>query len=598
MQVKKIIAYTLTVCLLISTMISPAYAVDEVYSITDDAANIPAPAIYYTPDYYPGVVAEMRSSGLYANAIAHGSYSEMNYNPSWFYLKGSTISSGDFNAITPEVIADQSDVSAVYSIPNTSLTNGDSLTFNLPNTEDGYFDFQSSNFLFDQQSAQANTFYINGTLTFNLRNLWSFTGVDGDLNTKNASWYLASDPLAVQLVIDGNAYGDIIDVTGYTSPFTALYNGGVPSNATVTFDNLKVYYQGDTPDMIGFRVYTGSKFTNGQYSYGDFTAVGVTNTVTFRCSSIPDITFVQEGGSDYAGDLSGIQGVLNSVLSAIQSGFSSLHSLMVDSSGGSWFGKLYDSFYITPAWSYVTGDGIVSSGGTKTFASLTNSFFVGITRLFRNAFLDSSGNTVFMDKSNLYLNRDGSVSTLSGAGAGITYIMSVGLQGLASLSRNAQSYVADTVFPWQSYNMETHQLNAATNITGQNNLFFTAFQSMEDKLGRLAYVFGSDEDLQLKDAADPGTDAFRENFGGGASLSDIGDAAELTTSVPKLMDSGFDFGDAIEEIGGNDDFLSWFTVETWAALDSTGKVVVADSGYLSDYYDNLRKVEQKRHWGD
>ena len=53
-----------------------------------------------------------------------------------------------------------------------------------------------------------------------------------------------------------------------------------------------------------------------------------------------------------------------------------------------------------------------------------------------------------------------------------------------------------------------------------------------------------------------------------------------------------------EEIATNDSFLSWFSAETWAALDSTGNVAVADSDYLSDYYDNLRKVEEKRHWGD
>ena len=626
MQFKKILAYALTVCLLLSLTV-PAHAVDDVYSVSDDTAALSVP-IYYTADYYPGVVSEMRSSGLYANTIAHGSYSEMNYNPSWFSMKGSSITSGDFNTITPEVLADQSDVSAVYSIPNTSFLNGDSLTFNLPNTEDGYFDFQSSNFLFDQQSAQANTFYVNGTLTFNLRNLWSFTGYDADVNAKNASWYLASDPLAVQLVIDGKAYGDIIDVTGYTSPFTALYNGGIPTNASVTFDNLKVYYQGDTPDMIGFRVYTGSKFTNGSYNYGSYTAVAVTNTVTFRVSEIPDITFVQEGGDSYAGDLSGIQSSLSSLLTAINNGFASLRSLFVDSSGVSLIARLYDGSLLQQGLSYLNAAGGVSAApGSVSLALQLSQAFQGLRTFFVRpvgyAVLDMTGHVVqaaadtplhsLIANSFIALDYDLTYypgwKMLTSAGTWsdiaealpISYVLGQGFGGIATLLRNSQSYVADTVFPWQSYNMETHQLNAATNITGQNNLFFTAFQSIEDKLGRLAYVFGSDEDLALKDDADPGTDAFRENFGGGLSLGQISDGADVVAGVNGLFDSGYSFGDAFTEIAGEDGFLLWFSADTAAALDATGSLMTLDDSdpyNMQIYYDQVQKVKEKREAGD
>lgn len=637
---KKILAYALTVCLLLSLTV-PAYAVDEVYTVSDDASALSAP-IFYTPDYYPGAVVEMRSSGLFANPIAHGSYSELNYNPSWFYKSGSTYPSGDFNALTPSVTADQTDVSGIYYIPNTTFTQGSLLTFRLPSTDDCYFDFQSSNFLFDQQSPQANTFYINGDLTFSLRNLWYFNGSNGDGVSVTESWYLASDPLAVQLVIDGKAYGDIIDVTSYTSPFTSLYNGGVPSNATVTFNNLKVYYQGDTPDMIGFRVYTGSAFTDGQYNYnnaGQFIAVDVTNSVTFRCSEIPDITFVQEGGDGYAGDLSGITGLLSDIRSRLtnaQGGryletiwlslydysggrawLDKMYHLMVNNSGVSLFSLTVDNLasiyyqlvdssgvsFLSRISSFLSNrndngldflgplGNLSSTTGTLTLLNVNRVGFLGLAQKLTDFLTTQS------DVGVEFLGPLGVVSSTTGR-LSISNTARVGFLGIAKLSRDAQSYVADTVFPWQSYNMQTHELNAATNITGQNNLFFTAFQSMEDKLGRLAYVFGSDEDLALKDSADPGTDAFRENFGGGASLSDIKDASELTTTIPQIMDSGFDFGDVLEEIGSNDDFLKWFTSETWAALDSTGAAVAADPDYLFDYYDNLRKVEEKRHWGD
>lgn len=679
MQLKKIIAYALTICLLVSTMVSPAYAADEVYSVTDDTSAI-SPVIYYTPDYYPGVVAEMRSSMIFANnRIAHGSFATMNYNPSIFYREGSVHTSLtnhtiSFDSLSPYVTADQTDVSGVYSIPRTTLLQGNMMIVYLPSTSDAYFDFQSSNIAFDQQDANANTFYINGTLTFNLRNLWSLNGT-----YETTSFYLASDPLAVQLLIDGKAYGDIIDVTNYTSPFTALYNGGVPTNASVTFNNLKVYYQGDTPDMVGFRVYTGSAFTDGQYNYnsgGDFVGVDVTNTVTMRFSDLPDITFVQEGGDGYAGDLSGISGVLNTISSSISTllnqfsfrdvfslsdtgkingsggvkyfttivkdgflglrslladssvyslsagggvdgsgaqkslffvvreGLLGLRSLMVDSSGTSWLMDLYNTTFLPSGSAILNPDGSVYAiPSTMLFPRLIAYGFLGL----RSLMVDSSGSSWLSQIYNSLgesavasLSEDGSINR-QGVYKDIFYIVRHGFLGLASLSRDAQSYVADTVFPWQSYNMDTHQLNAATNITGQNNLFFTAFQSMEDKLGRLAYVFGSDEDLQLKDEADPGTDAFRENFGGGLSLGQISDGADVVKGVNGLFDSGYSFGDAFTEIANEDGFLLWFSAETAAALDSTGSVMALDDSdpyNMQIYYDHIQTVKEKREAGD
>lgn len=567
MQFKKILSFALAVVMVFS-LTAPAYAVDEVYSITDDAAYIPASAIYYTPDYYPGAVAEMRSSGLFANRIAHGSYASLNYTPSWFYKSGSSYPSGDFSSITPDVIADQNGVSAVYTIPNTTLPIGDLLTFRLPNTDSSYFDFQSSNFVFDQQSPQANTFYINGNLTFSLRNLWNFNGSDSSGAVKTASWYLASDPLAVQLVIDGQAYGDIIDVTSYTSLFTALYNGGIPTNATVTFDNMKVYYQGDTPDMIGFRVYTGSAFVDGQYTYGDFITVEVTNTITFRFSEMPDITFVQEGGDGYAGDLSGI----SSLLSSIKTSLSNIYSELVDTYATSFLYWIEYDLTASSGWGYVNAEGGYST--LKSDIGITNLLNYGLLGM-RSLLVNPSGTEWFS-------------------------VVHSDLTSLLSSLSAFSSYISSAVFPWQSYNMETHQLNTATNITGQNNLFFTAFQSMEDKLGRLAYVFGSDEDLALKDQADPGTDAFRENFGGGLSLGQISDGKDVVEGVTGLFDSGYDFGDAFSEISGESMFTMWFSAENAAVIDSTGSLMVLDDSdpyNMQIYYDRLQEVAGKRDWG-
>lgn len=635
---KKILAYALTVCLLVSTMISPAYAVDEVYSVTDD--TVPAPAIYYTDGYTPGMYAGLdRSMSVYGSA-SYGSYSSYGYTPTGFDDPyNSSIRQWSFVDYAPVVTDGTSSVSATTTIPSTYFLTGSLLTVNIPSTQDAYFDFQSSNILFDQSSSAADTFYLNGSLSFYLRNQWSF--VSGTSDYDDVSFFRASDPLAVQLLINGKPYGDIVDVTTYTSPFTATHVGS-PALATVTFDNLKVYYQGDTPELIGFRIYTGSAYGQSSYLYGDYEILTLQNLISFQWTQQPDITFVQENtGSDYTGDLSGIQSVLSSVSQKLTNIFNQLTDasnsntpylftirntlnsikdyLLVNA--GTWLLDGNGSFIqIDSSWSL---DSVIASGFMGIARQLKNSAgtsYLALTydrlgNIFNQLTDSSLGNTPYLYtireqityaasrlqlSSNSYiLNSDGSTYQTT-APWSLTSVVNSGLMGLASLSRNAQSYVANTVFPWRSYNMDTHQLNAATNVTGQNNLFFTAFQSIEDKLGRLAYVFGSDEDLKLKDEADPGTDAFRENFGGGLSLGQISDGKDVVEGVSGLLDSGYSFGDAFTEIAG-EDFLFWFSPECAAALDSTGSVMALDDSdpyNMQPYYDHVQKVKEKREAGD
>lgn len=105
----------------------------------------------------------------------------------------------------------------------------------------------------------------------------------------------------------------------------------------------------------------------------------------------------------------------------------------------------------------------------------------------------------------------------------------------------------------------------------------------------------------MKDSADPGTDAFRDKFGGGASLSQISDGADIVEGVDGLFDSGYDFGDAFTEISGESMFTMWFSAENAAAIDSTGSVMVLDDSdpyHMQIYYDRLQEVADKRDWGD
>ena len=91
-----------------------------------------------------------------------------------------------------------------------------------------------------------------------------------------------------------------------------------------------------------------------------------------------------------------------------------------------------------------------------------------------------------------------------------------------------------------------------------------------------------------------------ENFGGGASLSQISDGADVVEGVDGLFDSGYDFGDAFTEIAGESMFTMWFSVENAAVIDSTGSVMVLDDSdpyHMQIYYDRLQEVANKRDWG-
>lgn len=793
MQVKKIIAAALVVCLLFSLSI-PAYAVDD--DVPFDESIIEQP-IYYTDGYLPGMYSGAGSviSFFGLRSVAYASYSSFGYIPTGFDITSSGgIRQWSFNDYTPVITTGSSSVSATTTIPASYFLSGDSLTVTIPSTSDAYFDFQSSDLLFDQTSADANTFYLNGSLKFKLSNLWVFD--DGTGDSGDVSFYRASDPLAVQLLIDGKPYGDIVDVSSYTSPFTAV-NVGYPATATVNFDNLKVYYQGVTPELIGFRVYTGSSFASSQHTYQEYNLMALQNLISFDWTQQPDITYAQENAdSDYTGDLSGIGnslGVMNTVLDAINSavtglynafyattqsiylsydgsqattdsrvsltylmrqgflglralltgpsgvewfdllhqelkknnttlstflaefyikanniyldykgdqattsanvslgyvirqGFLGLRALLIDPSGNEWFSTLsgnvtdqtstvhqdltsiFNELFAGAGSIYLSYDGSQATAESKVaipfllrqgflglrglltdssgnewldgiYASLTSEFpvtylgfsgeifnsaqsvdlnflarmgFMGLQALLTNSSgkewldimsqqLDQLHDDLLTEEKAIFLGYNGNQFSTQHA-ENVTYIARQGFMGVKTLMDKQYAYLADTVFPWRSYNLDTHELNAATDVTGQNNLFYTAFQSMEDKLGRLAYVFGSDEDLKLKEESDPGTVAFRENFGGGLSLGQISDGADVVEGVSGLFNSGYSFGDAFTEISSEAGFFVWFTPECAAALDSTGSVMTLDDSdpyNMQLYYDHVQKVKEKREAGD
>lgn len=174
---------------------------------------------------------------------SYGSYSAYNWNPVFFYQYGSSSdpqsSFKSFASIEPTVKVTNKQVSAEYVASFSSSLLSANVILNLDNT---YLDFQSSDFTFNQESAQADTFLLNGTLRFSLTSFWEF------FVSSTTTQYAAVDPVAVQLLVDGKPYGPVMDITSYASPYSAAFSNTAPVSAVVTFDNVKIYGVTSTPN--------------------------------------------------------------------------------------------------------------------------------------------------------------------------------------------------------------------------------------------------------------------------------------------------------------------------------------------------------------
>lgn len=640
-------------------LVGSAFAV---YEVNPDTELVDQQPIYYTENYEPGMFADGRSTFAIGT---YGSYSAYNWKPvvSYLYQNGSETELGykQLGTSTPTVTTNSNSVSAAY-LNSIGISSTD-IDFRLGQI-DGYFDFQSSALNYTQTSAQADTFVLNGALSFVLSSYWD---IRGGASTYR---YAAVDPVGVQLLVDGKPYGDVFPISSYSSPYTAAFSTAAPTTATVQFNNVKIYGVTATPELIGFRVYVGSNYSGGSYSYGNASGLIINYTNSFSWSSQPTIQFVRESTSSDQ-DLSNLGQLLQGglfngngvpLLDVVNS---FLEDGLFDSNGTSLLNSIFSSLFLqsSSGWYYLAGSGVV--GVSTNPISITNFIsegFLGLRsillsqfqtpeqstllssngqalsydapfsfeRLVRNGFLglrslmvDSNG-TSFLKSinstiSSIYSNSNSLLTYLTqSSSSGIPFLSSSGVQssttsvlsianivrqGFLGFSQNIKdfnSYLEDSSFSWQSYNLDTHELDSVQTLTGQNQLFQTAFQSIEENLGRLTYVFASDDELELRDEADPGVASFKDAFGGGAKAKDIGQMKNTFNDVETMFDTGFSINDFFDSLGSDDSWLSWFSAETAYALDSTPAVMTVgdeDPYNHQAYQDHLAAVEAIRNRG-
>lgn len=540
---KKTVLSAVSVLLALYLSVMSAFA--SFYDVSEDTTVSSVSPVYYTEDYYPGLISEMRDLGisLFSNA-SYGSYSETGFNPLVnFSRSGSGGNIVSLNTSEPVVSVTRNSIASVYSslLGVENISSG-MVFFSL--AENTYFDFQSSYFVFEQNVSNADTFVLNGTFTFSLQNLWAVT------QSSVTSFYGALDPIGIQLLVDGRPFGNIITDFSYNSPFNGAF-GGSPANATVTFNGFEVYGVESAPELIGFRIYVSSNYVGSNRSLtSDSPLASIEISNSLRIVSYPSISYVKESTSSDE-NLSGILDVLNSIYVQL---FDSSYSL-------SWLERIFNQLRD-------------SSNNRSWFASLSDK-------------LTQSNQPLLGDNGAIF---SGTYSY------SLAHIARNGFLGLATFLRPLESAVNDYVFSWRNYNLDTHSLDSPQSITGQNSFFQNAFQSIEENLGRLTYVFASDDEIELRDEASPSVDQFKESFGGGASASDILEIADSVGEVQGMFYTGFGVNDLWDSLKG-ESWWSWFTTENALAIDSTGYITPVsdvDPYNMQTYYDHINEVNQIR----
>lgn len=156
------------------------------------------------------------------------------------------------------------------------------------------------------------------------------------------------------------------------------------------------------------------------------------------------------------------------------------------------------------------------------------------------------------------------------------------------------------------------QQNIYTKLTGIDNELDPDISSSmgsyvadtAENTSNIASIFARDDDIQLRDDVDDTLKEVTTQFYDQTSDSSSSMTVETVQNVKGISDgmdamfsSGYSVSDAFTEIAENDDFMSWFTVETAQALDSTGNVATVDDEdkyNMHFYYDHIAELEERR----
>lgn len=131
-------------------------------------------------------------------------------------------------------------------------------------------------------------------------------------------------------------------------------------------------------------------------------------------------------------------------------------------------------------------------------------------------------------------------------------------------------------------------------------------KEMEEDTSALRDMYASDQDLQLKEDTAPIVEEIADSFFGSDSDTAINtetvkDTQTALQGVGTMFSSGYEISDAFEEIGSNDDFMLWFSVDTASALDSTGSAAsVSDDDPFNmwRYAQQISSIRDRRGGDD
>lgn len=128
--------------------------------------------------------------------------------------------------------------------------------------------------------------------------------------------------------------------------------------------------------------------------------------------------------------------------------------------------------------------------------------------------------------------------------------------------------------------------------------------SSNASVSRIASVFAREDDVILRDNIDGTLQEVITQFYDQTSTSSSSMTVETVQNVKGISDgmdamfsSGYSVSDAFTEIADNDDFMSWFTSECAASLDSTGQAATFgdDDPYnMHYYYEQVNAIAESR----
>lgn len=266
----------------------------------------------------------------------------------------------------------------------------------------------------------------------------------------------------------------------------------------------------------------------------------------------------------------GVKTAVDNVRTAVNSAITALGTLNTSVNGTTTAVNTVNTTLTTIASRLISSAGplLASNGVVGTVSNPVNILnvsqhgFAGLATLmgYTNARLSASAGQDFT-------NSIGQLSQLSGDSS-LTSITRIGFNAIRALVAGSES---DNIYTSTLY--DNNNTTKSANSTGLGPLLNTQLNSLGANLGKLAFVFASDDDIKLKEDSKPIMDEVNNIYDDSSdskvkvSASGIGSVKGFAGSIAELFDTGADIGDIVT-IATNANSFRWFTAETAADIDS------------------------------